>query len=77
LGSVIDGSAVVVAVVTADMAKSGKLKAGDVVRLVAGEMGGRGGGKPHLAQGGGDSSKLDLALEAAPAIVGRLLEGGA
>ncbi|MFH1502944.1 MAG: alanine--tRNA ligase [Candidatus Eisenbacteria bacterium] len=75
LGSVIDGAAVVVVVVTPDICKPGRLKAGDVVRLVAEEMGGRGGGKPHLAQGGGDASMLDAALLAAPGIVERLLKG--
>ncbi|MBD3349217.1 MAG: alanine--tRNA ligase [Candidatus Eisenbacteria bacterium] len=75
LGSVIEGSAVVVVVVTSDLAKSGKLRAGDIVREVAGAMGGKGGGKPHLAQGGGDPGRLDEALAQAPAMVERLLSG--
>ncbi len=76
LGSVIDGAAVAVAVVTADLAKAGTVRAGDVVRDVCGLMDGRGGGKPHLAQGGGDASKLDAALESVPAVVQRLIRGG-
>ncbi len=75
LGSVIDGAAVVVAVVTADLAKAGTIKAGDLVRMVSAVMNGRGGGKPHLAQGGGDASKLDAALASVPNMVERLLKG--
>ena len=45
------------------------------VKEVAAAMGGRGGGKPHLAQGGGDPEKLEEALAASHAIIARLLEG--
>ena len=41
------------------------VKAGDLVREMAKVVGGRGGGKPDLAQAGGpDAGKLDEALEA-------------
>ncbi|HJR10042.1 MAG TPA: alanine--tRNA ligase [Rhodanobacteraceae bacterium] len=41
-----------------------KVKAGDVVAHVAREIGGKGGGRPDMAQGGGvDSPTLDRALE--------------
>jgi len=75
LGCVIGDSAVLVVVVTKDIVEAGTLKAGDLVREVAAEMGGRGGGKPHLAQGGGDASRLDGALERVPRIVERLVSG--
>ncbi|HKV65476.1 MAG TPA: alanine--tRNA ligase [Rhodanobacteraceae bacterium] len=42
----------------------GKVKAGDVVAHVAKQIGGKGGGRPDMAQGGGvDSPALDLALK--------------
>ncbi|HLI17812.1 MAG TPA: alanine--tRNA ligase [Rhodanobacteraceae bacterium] len=41
----------------------GKVKAGELVAHVAGQIGGKGGGRPDLAQGGGvDSPALDEAL---------------
>jgi alanyl-tRNA synthetase len=44
-----------------------KVKAGDVVAHVAGQIGGKGGGRADMAQGGGDdSSALLAALEALP-----------
>ncbi len=64
LATVIDGAVIVIAVVTDDLIENGTLKAGDLVREVAGVLGGRGGGKPHLAQGGGgDPARLEQALE--------------
>ncbi|HEY0178184.1 MAG TPA: alanine--tRNA ligase [Dokdonella sp.] len=46
----------------------GRIKAGDVVAHVAAAIGGKGGGRPDLAQGGGvDSQALDAALAAVPA----------
>ena len=45
-----------------------KLKAGDLVAHVAGQIGGKGGGRADLAQGGGNAGpELDRALAAAPA----------
>jgi alanyl-tRNA synthetase len=61
-------------VVTDDLVKQGTLKAGDIVREAAAVMGGRGGGKPHLAQaGGGDPAKLEQALEEFYQIAERLI----
>jgi alanyl-tRNA synthetase len=51
------------------------LKAGDLVNVVAQMVGGRGGGRPDMAQAGGnDPAKLDEALAAvAPWVESRLL----
>lgn len=74
LGAVIDDKPSMIAFVTDDLVKPGRLKAGDVVRIVGEVMGARGGGKPHMAQaGGGDASKLDEALASVAAVVERLL----
>ena len=46
----------------------GKIKAGDLVSDVAKKIGGKGGGRPDMAQGGGDDSPaLGAALDAVPA----------
>ena len=52
----------------------GKIKAGDLVAHVAQQIGGKGGGRPDMAQGGGeDSPKLASALSEIPAWVGARL----
>jgi alanyl-tRNA synthetase len=52
----------------------GKVKAGELVAHVAQQIGGKGGGRPDMAQGGGeDSPKLAVALEEIPAWVGARL----
>lgn len=59
-----DGNRVsLVAGVTKDT--TGRLKAGDLVRFMAGEIGAKGGGRPDMAQGGGaDNGKLNEAVSA-------------
>ncbi|HWG66171.1 MAG TPA: alanine--tRNA ligase [Rhodanobacteraceae bacterium] len=62
LASASDGKAALVGGVHG--AALGKVKAGDVVAHVAKEIGGKGGGRPDMAQGGGvDSPALDQALK--------------
>jgi alanyl-tRNA synthetase len=64
------------AFVTDDLIARG-IRADQVVRQVAEMAGGRGGGRPHLAQAGvGDPAKLDEALRRGEAVVRRLAEGG-
>ena len=49
-----------------DEAVAAGFKAGDVVRAAAGHVGGKGGGRPNMAQAGGkDASGIDAALAAA------------
>ncbi len=64
LGGEHEGKVVLVAGVTKDLA--GPLKAGDWIRTTAQAVGGKGGGRPDMAQGGGtDVAALDQALSAA------------
>jgi alanyl-tRNA synthetase len=65
LAAVEDGKVRLVAGVTAD--RMDKIKAGDLVNVVAEQVGGKGGGRPDLAQAGGnDPSRLDAALKSVP-----------
>lgn len=57
-----DGKVSLLVVVTKDLV--GKLKAGELIKAMATEVGGTGGGRPEMAQAGGkDPSRLDAALE--------------
>ena len=61
LAAVNDGKVSLVAGVTKDLTAS--LKAGDLVKMVAEQVGGKGGGRPDMAQAGGsDASALPAAL---------------
>jgi alanyl-tRNA synthetase len=61
LGSVHEEKVVLVAGVTKDL--TGQLKAGDLMKQAAAAVGGKGGGRPDMAQGGGvDAAALDAAL---------------
>jgi alanyl-tRNA synthetase len=62
LGAVQDGKVALIAGVTPDL--TGKLKAGELVNYVAQQVGGKGGGRPDMAQAGGtEPAKLPLALQ--------------
>lgn len=66
--SVTDGSAAVVCMVTKDL--TDRYHAGEIIKHLSKIAGGRGGGKPELAQGGiKDLEKLDAALESLPDII--------
>ncbi|VVO36527.1 Alanine--tRNA ligase [Pseudomonas fluorescens] len=61
LGSVHEEKVVLVAGVTKDL--TGQLKAGDLMKQAAAAVGGKGGGRPDMAQGGGtNAGALDAAL---------------
>ncbi len=51
LGAAADGKASLIAGVSADL--TGKVKAGELVNFVAQQVGGKGGGRPDMAQAGG------------------------
>ena len=61
--------------VVSDYLVSQKVKAGEVINLVAKLAGGRGGGQPHLAQAGARSpEKLPDALRQAPSLIEQYLQ---
>ena len=64
-----DGKGALLAVVTDDLRERG-VRADAIVREVAAVAGGRGGGKPHMAQAGiPDGSRIEAALAEAPRLV--------
>jgi alanyl-tRNA synthetase len=68
LAAVAEGKVTLIAGVTADL--TGKVKAGDLVNHVAKQVGGKGGGRPDMAQAGGtDAAALPAALASVPAWV--------
>jgi alanyl-tRNA synthetase len=68
-----DGKGSLLAVVTDDLRAKG-LRADAIVRDVAAVAGGRGGGKPHMAQAGiPDAARIEAALNEAPKLVAALL----
>jgi alanyl-tRNA synthetase len=73
LGSVQqDGTVALIAGVTGDL--TGRLPAGKIITLLAPKVGGSGGGRPDMAEGGGkDASALNAALASAPDVIRELL----
>jgi alanyl-tRNA synthetase len=70
--SVDDGKVRLAAGVTKN--NTDKIKAGDLIKPIAEQVGGKGGGRPDFAQAGGnDPSRLDSALESVPAWVAEQL----
>ncbi len=68
LGSVADGKVTLIAGVTSDLV--GKVKAGELVNHVAQQVGGKGGGRPDMAQAGGtDPAGLPAALRSVQGFV--------
>ncbi len=68
LGSDDGGKVTLIAGVTPDL--TGRVKAGDLVNFVAQQVGGKGGGRPDMAQAGGNEpARLAQALESVPAWV--------
>jgi alanyl-tRNA synthetase len=72
LASVNDGKVTLIAGVTSDL--TGKVKAGDLVNHVAQQVGGKGGGRPDMAQAGGtNAAALPKALQSVERWVGERL----
>ncbi len=72
LGSASNGDVALIVGVTKDLI--GKVQAGKVIGPVAEKVGGKGGGRPDLAEAGGkDAAALDSALDGAYAVVESLL----
>jgi alanyl-tRNA synthetase len=70
LAAVIDDKAAIVCVVTDDLVASKRAHAGTLVGALAADVGGKGGGRPHLATAGGkDTGRIDAMLDRAPALV--------
>jgi alanyl-tRNA synthetase len=72
LGSATNGSVALIVGVTKDL--TSRVQAGKIVRKVAEKVGGKGGGRPDLAEAGGkDASALDAALDGAYGAVEEIL----
>ena len=68
IGAKKEGKAMLTCVVTKDL--TGRFKAGDIIKQLSGLVGGKGGGRPDMAQGGGDSpDKLESVFQALYGIV--------
>ncbi|MGB9499462.1 MAG: alanine--tRNA ligase [Dissulfuribacterales bacterium] len=69
LGAERESKALLIAIVTKDLA--GKYHAGDIIKAVASEVGGGGGGRPDMAQAGGSKPEnLDAAMAKVFELVG-------
>ncbi len=69
LGGASNGAVSLIAAVTPDF--TAKIQAGKIIQTIAPIVGGKGGGKPDNARGGGkDASKLDEALAKAKSLLG-------
>ena len=72
LGAAAEGKVSLIVGVTKDL--TAKLQAGKIVGLLAAKVGGKGGGRPDLAEAGGsDVGALDAALASVAGVVGELL----
>ena len=72
LGAAVDGKVSLIVGVTKDL--TSRVQAGKIVGLLAAKVGGKGGGRPDLAEAGGsDVGSLDAALKGAVEVVGGLL----
>ena len=71
LGAAWDGKGTLLVTLTPDLVKAGTLHAGNLVKDLAGRVGGRGGGKPHTAQAGlPDAAAVEQALALASEVLG-------
>jgi alanyl-tRNA synthetase len=67
-----DGKVSLIVGVTKDL--TARVQAGKIVGALAAKLGGKGGGRPDLAEAGGsDVAALDAVLAQAPSLVGELI----
>ena len=72
LGSAENGGVALISSVTKDL--TNRLHAGKIIQVVATEVGGKGGGRPDLAEAAGkDTSNLKTALSSVYGLVERML----
>jgi len=72
LGSASNGNVSLIAGVTKDL--TSRIQAGKIIGVVAQKVGGKGGGRPDMAEAGGKNPEaLDAALADVPAVVESLL----
>ena len=68
LGAEVDGRAILTCLVSEDLL--GRFHAGNIIKSLSAIVGGKGGGKPHMAQGGGNQPEnLEEALKSLDGIV--------
>jgi len=68
LGAKNEGKVMLICMVTKDLTK--RFKAGDIIKHLSGIVGGKGGGRPDMAQGGGSQpEKMAEALEASYSLI--------
>ncbi len=73
LGGTINGKAALLAIVSSDLTP--RIKAGNLVNIVANIVGGKGGGRPDMAQAGGPmADKISQAIKSVPKAVKNLLQ---
>ena len=73
LGGTIDGKAALLAIVSDDL--TSRIKAGDLISRIAKIVGGKGGGRPDMAQAGGPmADKIREAIRSVPEAVKNLLQ---
>jgi len=76
LATELAGKATLLATVTPDLVESKRMHAGNLVKEIAAAAGGRGGGRPNMAQAGmPDAAALAAALQAADGIIARQAAG--
>ena len=70
LGTKVEGKVMLICIVSEDLV--GRFRAGDIIKQLSTIVGGKGGGRSDMAQGGGDKPEnLNQAIEAIYGLVGK------